>query len=150
MIEYKSFAKQYMLTVKESDAAFRKCKLSCSSECYNYVKNFYSDDIEIYESCFLVLMSRGNNVIGWVKISQGGTIGTIADPILIAKFAIESLAKGVIIVHNHPSGNLNPSESDIKLALKVREGLSLFDIALLDALIITMDSYYSFADNGKI
>ena len=85
-----------------------------------------------------------------MKLSQGGVSGTVTDVRMVMKRAVEYLASGIIVCHNHPSGNLNPSESDNKITLKIKDAGALLDIQLLDHLIITDKEYYSFADNGLI
>lgn len=75
----------------------------------------------IYESCFLTLLNRNNETIGWVKISQGGVAGTTIDTKLVAKYAIDTLASAVILCHNHPSGTLKPSKSDIEITNQVKK-----------------------------
>lgn len=94
------------------------------------------------------ILNRSNKVINKMKISQGGISGTVTDVRMIMKNAIECLASGIIVCHNHPSGNLNPSESDSKITQKIKEAGNLMDIQLLDHLIISDKEYYSFADNG--
>jgi DNA repair protein RadC len=83
-----------------------------------------------------------------MKLSQGGISGTVTDVRIVMKKAIECLASGIIVCHNHPSGNLNPSDSDTKITQKIKEAGNLMDIQLLDHLIISEKDYYSFADNG--
>jgi len=140
--------KLYELRKNQTD--FPKIQITNSKICADFIKQFYNEDIEIYESCFLLLLNQANNTIGYSKISQGGIVGTIVDIRLIAKYAIESLATAVILAHNHPSGNLTPSEADKNLTKKVKESLNIFDIKLLDHLILTENDYYSFADNTNI
>lgn len=140
--------KATIYSLKKTESEFEKVKISSSYDSVKYLRQFYLDDICIYESFFLMMLNRANQVIGYVKISQGGITGTVVDPILVAKYAIDSLAKCVILCHNHPSGNLNPSDADINLTAKIKQGLKLFDITVLDHIIITENSYYSFADEG--
>jgi DNA repair protein RadC len=85
-----------------------------------------------------------------MKLSQGGVSGTVTDVRIVMKKAVELLASGIILCHNHPSGNLNPSEADSKITRKIKEAGSFMDIQLLDHLIISDKDYYSFADNGLI
>lgn len=146
MKEYKTKIPQYSLKSIPSD--FIKSKISDSRDGFKYIKQFYGDDINIYESFFILLLNRVNNTIGYVKISQGGIVGTIVDIQLIAKYAIESLSKGVILAHNHPSGNLKPSPEDKLTTEKIAKALKLFEIPVLDHLIISEDAFYSFADEG--
>lgn len=142
--------KATIYSLKKTESEFEKIKISSSQDSVKYLRQFYLDDIGIYESFFLMMLNRANQVIGYVKISQGGITGTVADPILVAKYAIDSLAKAVILCHNHPSGNLNPSDADINLTAKIKQGLKLFDITVLDHIILTESSYYSFADEGDL
>jgi len=85
-----------------------------------------------------------------MKISQGGISGTVTDIRIIMKKAVENLASGIIVCHNHPSGNLTPSDSDTNITRKIKDAGNLMDIQLLDHLIISDRDYYSFADNGLI
>jgi DNA repair protein RadC len=86
-----------------------------------------------------------------LSISKGGISGTVTDVKIVLQAAIKANASGLIVAHNHPSGNLNPSESDTKITLKIREAGNIMDIQLLDHIIVTADNeYYSFADNGLI
>ena len=98
-----------------------------------------------------MLLTRSNKVLGIASISKGGISGTVTDVRIILQAAIKSNASGLIVCHNHPSGNLNPSESDTKLTQKIKESGNIMDIQLLDHLIITPDeSYYSVADEGLL
>jgi len=103
-----------------------------------------------HEEFWLLYLNRSNKIISRQKISQGGISGTITDVRLIIKKAIELLASSIIICHNHPSGNLEPSEADTRITLKIKEAASYFDISLLDHLIITDKGYFSYADSGKL
>ena len=139
--------KQYQITTKASE--FPKKKIRSSDDSYEVIKQFWHEDIEIYESFFILLLNRANMTIGWAKISQGGITGTVVDVKILLKYVVDTLASGVIIAHNHPSGNLIPSQSDIDITRKVKEALSYLDSQLLDHLIITPDNgYHSMADNG--
>lgn len=139
--------KEYQITTKASE--FPKKKIRSSDDSYEVIKQFWHEDIEIYESFFILLLNRANMTIGWAKISQGGITGTVVDVKILLKYVVDTLASGVIIAHNHPSGNLIPSQSDIDITRKVKEALSYLDSQLLDHLIITPDNgYHSMADNG--
>ena len=99
----------------------------------------------------ILLLNRSNSVLGIMEVSKGGISGTVTDVRVILQAAIKSNASGIILCHNHPSGNINPSESDSKLTQKIKEAGQLMDIQLLDHIIITKeDRCYSFADNGPI
>jgi len=145
MTNYSKKAKEYSLKVTKSD--FKTAKIMSSEDSYNYIKQFYFDDLEIYESFYLCLLNNQNVVEGYVKISQGGTAGTVVDVKIVAKYAIDSLASCVIIAHNHPSGGLEPSEADKAITQKIKTALKIFDITLLDHIILTSEKYFSFADN---
>ena len=101
-----------------------------------------------HEEFWIVLLNRSNKIIERQKISQGGISGTVTDVRLILRMALEKLASSLILCHNHPSGNQQPSEADISITQKVKESSKLMDISLLDHIIITDGSYYSFADEG--
>jgi len=125
-------------------------KIIHSSDCADYFRTIWGNDLEMCESFFVLLLNRSNRVMGWVKISQGGLVGTVADSRLIFSAAISGLATSIVIAHNHPSGNLNPSGADVSITKKLKEGGLLLEIPVLDHIILTADSYYSFADNGKV
>ena len=103
-----------------------------------------------HEEFWVLFLNRANKIIERRKISQGGVSGTFIDNKIIFKYAIENLASSIILCHNHPSGNINPSKSDIAITDKAVEIGNLFDISVLDHIIVTEDSYFSFADDGKI
>jgi len=109
----------------------------------------YLADLD-HEQFYTMLLNRSNKVIDIVKISQGGVSGTVADSKLIFKSAVEKLASGIILAHNHPSGNLSPSQADITLTRKLQEAGKLLDISVLDHIIIANNEYFSFADQGMI
>ncbi|MCU0363577.1 MAG: DNA repair protein RadC [Bacteroidales bacterium] len=103
-----------------------------------------------HEEFWILFLNRSNRVINRMKLSQGGVSGTVTDVRMVMKKAIEYLASGIIVCHNHPSGNLNPSESDSKITQKIKDAGNLMDIQLLDHIIISDKEYYSFADNGSL
>jgi len=103
-----------------------------------------------HEEFWVLLLNKSNRIIERVKVSQGGVGGTMVDPKLVLKNAVERLASAIIVVHNHPSGNPKPSDKDIALTEKLKNASCFFDITLLDHVIITDGECYSFADNGKM
>ena len=139
-----------LFELKKIQTDFPKQKLTSSKLSSEFIRQFYSDDIEIYESFFILMLNRANETIGYAKISQGGICGTIVDVKLVAKFVVDSLASSIIIAHNHPSGNLLPSEADIQITIKIKVLVKLLDSILLDHIILTKESYYSLSDEGKI
>ncbi|OFY79631.1 MAG: DNA repair protein [Bacteroidetes bacterium RIFOXYA12_FULL_38_20] len=125
-------------------------KISSSADAYRLLKDIWSKQIETREEMLVLLLDRSNNVLGYHLLSVGGITGTVADLRLLFSVALESLATSVILSHNHPSGNLSPSEQDTTLTRKIKEAGVIMDITLLDHLIITNEGYYSFADEGII
>jgi DNA repair protein RadC len=138
------------LRAKKTPTNFEKVKIVSSKDAFKLISQFYFDDIDIFESFFILCLNRNNQTIAYAKISQGGVSGTVVDIKLIAKYAIDCLASGVILAHNHPSGNLKPSPEDIKITERAREALKILDIQVLDHVILTSDGYYSFGDEGII
>ena len=132
--------------------ALERLQIKCSKDALDiFMENWDLDSIEHIGEFKLLLMNRSNAVLGILSISNDGLSGTFTDARLIFQVAIKANASGIIVCHNHPSGNLNPCESDTKITYKIKETSSLMDIQLLDHLILTMyGSYYSFADNGLL
>ena len=145
---YKNTISEYSLKYTKTD--IQKTQIKSSQNSVDVIRKFYFDDINIYESFFILLLNRANNTTGFAKISQGGTAGTVVDIKIIAKYAVESLSSAVIICHNHPSGNKQPSDADLNITRKIKDALLLLDIKLIDHIIITENDYYSFADNGDL
>lgn len=139
-----------LFELRKNQTEFQPVEILSSDAAYNLIKNFYSDDIEILESSFILLLNNASKAIGYAKISQGGITGTVIDVRIVAKYAVDSLATSVILAHNHPSGNLNPSQADISMTEKVKNALALLDIKLIEHLILTVDGFYSFADEGHL
>jgi DNA repair protein RadC len=123
-------------------------QIKCSKDVADIFQPLLSD--LLHEEFWILFLNRSNRVINRMKLSQGGISGTVTDVRMVMKKAIEVLASGIIVCHNHPSGNLSPSESDNKITQKIKEAGNLLDIQLLDHLIISDKDYYSFADNGLI
>lgn len=146
--QFKEKAVEYTLKAERKD--FNKAKITKSSDAADYARNFYFDDITIFESTFVILLNTANNTIGYAKISQGGISGTVVDIRLILKYAIDNLASGIILIHNHPSGNLKASTQDMQITKKLQEACKWVETSLLDSIIITDNGYLSLADNGII
>jgi DNA repair protein RadC len=123
-------------------------QIKCSKDVFDLLNPLLSD--LAYEEFWILFLNRSNKVINRMKLSQGGISGTVTDVRLVMKKAIEYLASGIIVCHNHPSGNLNPSDSDTRITQKIKEAGNIMDIQLLDHLIISEKDYYSFADNGLL
>jgi len=134
---------------RRKDQSFmQREKVTSSEDVYNLMKPELLD--RSHEEFWMILLNRANVVIKKHKISMGGISGTVADPRLIFKTALEHTACSVILVHNHPSGNLSPSEADKKLTSKMADAGNLLDIPVLDHIIFTDQGYFSFKDENLI
>ena len=123
-------------------------QLSSSEEVANLLRTIWSDKLEYIEETYLLLLNRTNHVLGYLKLSSGGTTETIVDTKMIFQTALKSNSHGIILFHNHPSGSLKPSSQDINLTNRVKDAGKLMNITLLDHIILTANGYYSFADEG--
>ena len=139
----------YVTKVKPSDRLSVKCSRDAQKIFFD---SWNHNTIEHKETVKMLLLNRANKVLGITTLSEGGISGTVTDVRMIFQYAIKGNASGIILAHNHPSGNINPSESDLKITQKVKEAGNLLDIQLLDHIILTpeMDLYRSFADEGHI
>lgn len=123
-------------------------RINGSADAFEILK---ADLLDIpHEAFWIILLNRANRVIKKHQISQGGVAGTVADPKIIFKVAVEELASGIILAHNHPSGNLTASQADLDLTKKLKESGKLLDIQVLDHLILADKKYFSFADEGLL
>ena len=123
-----------------------KNKVTGSKDVYDLIK---ADLLDIaHEEFWILLLNRANRVIKKTQVSQGGVAGTVADPKIIFKLALDELASGIILAHNHPSGNLTASQADLDLTKKLKEAGKLLDIQVLDHVIVAGQKYFSFADEG--
>jgi DNA repair protein RadC len=103
-----------------------------------------------YEEFWMLILSKANKVLKKVRISEGGVSGTVVDPKKIYKIALDNHSSSLILGHNHPSGNIQPSEADQKITKKIKECGILLDIAVLDHIIVGNEQYYSFSDEGSL
>lgn len=145
-IAMKKKAVEYSLKAEKQD--FPVVKVRSSEDVMNFARQLYHEDINIYESSFILLLNHANNTVGYAKISQGGICSTSVDIRIICKYAIETLSPAVIFLHNHPSGNTNPSNDDKMLTKRLFEALKTLDIKLLDSIVLTEDGYLSMSDEG--
>ncbi len=125
-----------------------RTKITSSKIAYQILKKRLSD--LPHEEFWILILNRANQVIKEEYLSKGGISGTVVDVRLICKSAIENNASGIIMAHNHPSGQIEPSEQDKAITKKLKQAISLFDISLLDHLIIGDQNYFSFADNNMV
>lgn len=125
-------------------------QINDSQKAAQFARQFYSDDIALYESFFLILMNTSNKPTAWAKVAQGGINEVGVDIMILAKFVVDSMAKNVVLVHNHPSGSLKPSKQDKDLTKKVIDALALLGARVADHIILTDSDYYSFREDGLI
>ena len=137
-VSYNTTNKEH-LKIKDSNSTY-ELLLSCWNK----------NTIELQEEFKVLLLNRNNQVLGIYSLSKGGVSGTVVDSKLLFSVALKANASGIILSHNHPSGNVKPSEADKNITSKIKQASKLLDIELVDHLVITKDSYYSFADNFEI
>jgi len=123
-----------------------KSQITSSREAYNYIKPILTD--LHHEEFWILFLNRSNRIIESYNLSKGGISGTVIDIRLILRKALELLATGMIICHNHPSGNKEPSNNDKLITEKLKVAANQMDIKLLDHIIVTDNVYYSFSDEG--
>jgi len=138
--------KAYEISVKYRTKKKDLVTITSSGDSDKTLRTWFVDCMEHRERFVAMFLNRANKVVGIQNVGEGGTSSCVVDVKVIAQGAILSNASAVILAHNHPSGQLKPSESDKKITQKVKAGLGLFDIKILDHLILTSLSYYSFAD----
>lgn len=122
--------------------------IACSRDAYENLSPVLTNLSQ--EEFWILLLNRANKVLAKARISMGGMSGTLVDPKLVFKTALENKASALVLAHNHPSGNSKPSEADLKLTLKIKGAADLLDIQVLDHLILTDSGYYSMADSGVL
>jgi DNA repair protein RadC len=136
------------LGIRRNSVGVKKIGIQKSSDIADYLK---SEMGHKSVECFMVVyLNRANKIIQFEIVSEGGITGTVADPRIILKKALEHHAVSIILCHNHPSGNLKPSKSDELLTSKIKSAASYLDIQVLDHIIVSEDGYYSFSDEGMM
>ncbi len=123
-------------------------KVTNSRDCYHAIGPILQD--LNHEEFWILLLSRSNQILSKQQVSKGGFSSTVVDPKVIFKKALDKNASSIILCHNHPSGNLNPSQQDLELTRKLVAAGKTLDITVLDHLIITQTQYYSFSENGQL
>jgi DNA repair protein RadC len=124
----------------------KRLKITSSQHAFDLMETYFKDLIQ--EEFYIILLNRSNEVIKTQHISKGGFSGTIADGKVIFKYALENAANGIILCHNHPSGNVKPSDADLRLTKKMCEFGQMIDLPVLDHLIFGDNNYLSLADHG--
>jgi DNA repair protein RadC len=139
------------LIYKSKIKASERFKVRSSADSYQLLRQFWNNSkIELQEEFKIMLLNQAGKVLSICNLSSGGITGTVADPKMIFSIALKANAVGIIVAHNHPSGNLTPSSEDILLTKKLKDGAKLLNMSLLDHVIISAEGYYSFADSGVL
>ena len=133
---------------RESSGLLEKNVIRTSKDIAQFLRSTLKD--LSYEVFIAVYLNKSNKILNYKIISNGGLTGTVADPRIILKAAIEENATGIILCHNHPSGNLKPSAADELITQKIKQGAALIDINVMDHVIVSNEGYYSFADDGLL
>lgn len=148
---------EHLLTISEITVQYKpqkahRPKITTSDDAANIARLFFPEEnISLQERFVAMYLNKANRVIGIYPVSLGGITGTVADVRLILAVGLKTAATGIILIHNHPSGNLTPSQADKTLTQKMKEAASLMDIQVTDHLILTPDNgYYSFAEEGLL
>jgi DNA repair protein RadC len=131
---------------RKEETVFERKQIVTSKDIFDFFNPLLSD--YKHEEFWVLLLNRANKIISSKKISEGGITGTVADPKIIFKHAVDELANSIVLCHNHPSGNCKPSEEDIRLTQKIKNAGKFLDIFVIDHIIIGGNSYYSFNDDG--
>lgn len=151
MIEIQKETYRYRLTA-EPLMAKEPESINSPKRIYDYLMScvYKDDEIQVREYFYAVFLNPDSRVKGFIKVSEGGVGSCPVDPKIIFSAALKCLATGIVLTHNHPSGNVIPSEIDKKLTKKLSEGAKLLDIELLDHLIVSDCQYYSFREHGDM
>lgn len=132
---------------RSTEAKIRK-KITSSRDAYDAIYSYLADCD--YEEFYVILLNRANDIISIQKISEGGTSGTVVDPKKVFKLALNYQASGMILCHNHPSGNMKASSQDKVITKRLKEAGDLIEISVLDHIIVGNGKYYSFSDEGLL
>ncbi len=139
------------LIYKTKIKASERVKVNTSKDAADLLRKTWDENkIDFVEQCKVLLLTRANKVLGMLEASSGGVTGTVVDPKIIFVAALKANACNIIISHNHPSGNLQPSGADKEITHKIKLAGQYLDIKLFDHIIISSEGYYSFADEGLI
>ncbi len=139
------------LTYRSKVKPSERPQVTSSSDSYRILKESWdTGKLEFVEQFKVLLLNRANRVLGIYELSTGGVAGTVADPKLVFVAALKACASAIVLCHNHPSGNTKPSAADLQLTKKMKQAGEVLDIAVLDHIILTSESYYSLADEGLL
>ena len=139
------------IKVSYSTTSTPKIKITTVNKAFEVLLSLWDfDTIELQEEFKVLLLNRANEVLGIYPLSKGGITGTVVDSRLIFAVALKCNATGILLCHNHPSGNLKPSDNDITLTRSIKKCADFFDITLIDHIIVTKNGFYSFSNEGKL
>lgn len=141
--------------VKEVDLTFKEdrllfSKIESSEDSYKFIKEVIFEGVEIQEHFIVLYLNNSNRIIGYYRHTKGTINSTQVDIQMIVAVALKTLAKKIILSHNHPSGNIYPSTPDVEITKTIKSACKYFDIKVMDHLIVTKNEYYSFADHGDM
>ena len=137
---------EIQVSYKTKVKASERRKITTSKDVESVLREIWSDTMELKEEFYILLLNRASKILGWYKVSEGGITGTVVDPKLVFSVALKGLACSLILAHNHPSGNLKPSDQDITLTKRLKQAGEVLEISILDHVILSTVGYYSFAD----
>ena len=135
----------YSTKVKAAD----RPRVRCSQDAEKLLREIFPS-MEHVEYFYIICLNRANQVLGFHQVSKGGISGTVTDVRVIFQVAIKSNSSGLILAHNHPSGNLQPSDADLKITRKIKEAGALLDVTVLDHIILADEGYLSMADENQL
>ena len=138
------------LTYRNELQAADRPQVHTSRDAENILRANWSDDIELCEEFNVLFLNRASQVTGLFNLSRGGICGTVVDAKILFAAALKALASGIVLAHNHPSGNLTPSREDVEVTRRLKQIGELLEIRVFDHLILSPYGYYSFADEGTL
>lgn len=148
---YFSIMKVSEIKVSYTNTGSKKIKVNNSDTAWQVALSHWDMSIiEFQEEVKVILLNRANVVLGIYELSKGGSTSSVVDIKIILSVALKTHSSSIIVVHNHPSGNLQPSEADKGLTVKLHKACEVVDLILLDHLVITQEGFYSFKDNNLI
>ena len=145
---FKDYVGELKVTYKRTSLPI--VKASNSKVCSDFIRPYFDECMDNHEEVKIIHLNRSNGVVNVHELSKGGMHSSIVDIRLILREALQISCVGVVLVHNHPSGNLKASQIDKEITQKLKKACELVDIALLDHIIITREGYLSFADTGLL
>lgn len=144
------YLKKVKLSMENCNLGIRPFIPQSSKDTVEPIKSIIGDDIDVCEVFGVIFLNQRNKSIGWYKVSSGGISTCLVDVRILMASALNCLATGMILFHNHPSGSLIPSNADMEITAKIKNACGIMNIQLFDHIIISEEGYYSFSDEGKL